>query len=123
MDEKFLNKKQLEDEVLENIKEEYGFDEMKDAFDEAAIPHQLEFFYGDSNENFVQACNFLSLNTDNKEFIDFLVSDTEFQYKWKLLQLCFDTTGWNKSNNPKTYQIVVGTIALKNIPRIFYRPF
>ena len=81
MDEKFLNKKQLEDEVLENIKEEYGFDEMKDAFDEGAVPHQLEFFYGDSNENFVQACNFLSLNTDNKEFIDFLVSDTEFQYK------------------------------------------
>ena len=81
MDEKFLNKKQLEDEVLENIKEEYGFDEMKDAFDETAVPHQLEFFYGDSNENFVQACNFLSLNTDNKEFIDFLVSDTEFQYK------------------------------------------
>ena len=44
--EGFVNKKELEDEALENIKEEYGFEEIKDAFDEASVSHQLEVFYG-----------------------------------------------------------------------------
>ena len=39
-----MNRKQQEDAALENIKEEYGFDEIKDAFDEAASPHQLDIF-------------------------------------------------------------------------------
>ena len=67
-----MNSKKLEDEALENIKEEYGFEEIKSAFDEASVPEQLEFFYGGNNENFVRACNFLSLNEDNNEFIYFL---------------------------------------------------
>ena len=50
LNEKFVNKKELEDEALENIKEEYGFKEIKDVFDEAAIPNQLVFFYGGINE-------------------------------------------------------------------------
>ena len=49
LDEKFVNKKELEDEALENIKEEYGFEEIKDAFDEGSVPNQLDFFYGGSN--------------------------------------------------------------------------
>ena len=28
LDERFVNKRELEDEVLENIKEEYGFEEI-----------------------------------------------------------------------------------------------
>ena len=47
--ENFVNSKKLEDEALENIKEEYGFEEMKNAFDEASVPEQLEFFYGGNN--------------------------------------------------------------------------
>ena len=39
LDEGFINKKELEGEVLGNIKEEYGFEERKDAFDEASVPH------------------------------------------------------------------------------------
>ena len=74
-DEGFVNKKELEDEVLENIKEEYGFEEIKDAIGEASVLHQLEFFYGGINENFIQACYFLSTNKDNREFIAFLVPD------------------------------------------------
>ena len=35
----------------------------------------LNFFYGGINENFIQACYFLSPNNDKKEFIAFLVSD------------------------------------------------
>ena len=58
LDEKLLNKKEIEAVTLEKIKEEYSFNETKDAFDEAAVRHQLDFFYGGTNENFVQACNF-----------------------------------------------------------------
>ena len=75
LDEGFVNKKELEDEALENIKEEYDFEEIRDAFGEASVPHKLEFFYGGINENFTQACYFLSPNNGNREFIAFLVSD------------------------------------------------
>ena len=33
-DERFVNNKERKDEVLESIKEEYNFDEIKDAFDD-----------------------------------------------------------------------------------------
>ena len=67
--------KKLEDEAIENIKEEYGFEEINNAFDEASVPEHFEFFYGGNNKNFVRACYFLSLNKDNNEFISFLCSD------------------------------------------------
>ena len=66
LDEGFVNKKELEDEVPENIKEEYGLEETKDAFDEVSVPHQLEFLHGGINENFIQVCYFLSPNNDNR---------------------------------------------------------
>ena len=74
LNERFVNKKELEDEVLENIKEEYGLEEIKDAFHEASVLHQLEFFYFGINKNFIQACYFFSPNNDNREYIAFLVS-------------------------------------------------
>ena len=77
LDERFADKKKLDDEALENIKEEYGFEEIKDAFYEAAVPHQLDFFYGGANESSVNACNFLPLNNDNRQFNAFLLPDTE----------------------------------------------
>ena len=73
--EKFVNPKELEYETLENIKEEYNFDEIKGAFDEASVTKQLEFFYGGYNEKSTQACKFLSPNEDNNEFIYFFCSD------------------------------------------------
>ena len=41
LDQKFVNKKQQEDAIFKQIKEEYNFDEIKDAFDEATVPHQI----------------------------------------------------------------------------------
>ena len=41
--DKFVNSKKFEDDALENIKEGYGVDEIKDAFDEAAIQNNLNF--------------------------------------------------------------------------------
>ena len=39
LDEQFVNKKKQEDEALENFKEGYGFEEIKDAFDEGSVPN------------------------------------------------------------------------------------
>lgn len=42
----FVNDKAIEEKITEQLKDEYKFDDTKDAFDEEAVPHQLEFFYG-----------------------------------------------------------------------------
>ena len=73
-DEKFVKKKK-QDGALENFKEEYGFEEIKDASNKGSVLNQLDFFYGGQNENFTHAVNFLSLSNDNREFIAFLISD------------------------------------------------
>ena len=54
--------------VNTRLKKEHNFDEIKDAFDHAAVPVQLEFFYGGDNENFVRACKILSPNEDDNEY-------------------------------------------------------
>ena len=73
----FLQAKELEDKNIEEIKEEYKFDKIKDVFEEDAIPPQLDFFYGGEHlsENFIRAYNFLSLNDENIGFADFLCSE------------------------------------------------
>ena len=40
-----VNDKNLQDKKLEQIKEEYNFDEIKDAFDKVKILPQLDFFF------------------------------------------------------------------------------
>ena len=71
----YVNDKNLQDKSLEQIKEEYNFDEIKGTFDEGKILPQLEFSFGGENDNFLQTCNFLSLSEDNNEFFSFLSSD------------------------------------------------
>ena len=65
----------LEEKIIEQIKEKYNFDKIKDAFDHAALPAQLDFFYGGDNANFVRACNLSSPNKDSNEFVLFLCSN------------------------------------------------
>ena len=65
----YVNDRKLHDKTLEQIKEEYNFDEVKDAFDEGKKTP------GGDNDNFVQVCNFLSLNGDNNKFASFICSD------------------------------------------------
>ena len=69
----FLNKNSL---IKNNrkIKEDYNFDEIKDAFDEGAFPHQLDFFYGGENSNLNQAIELLSPSNENRAFIAFLLT-------------------------------------------------
>ena len=70
-----ITKKEEEDVILEKIKEEYGFDDIKEAFDEGKVPENIYFFYRSENENFYQALEFIGLSPVNKKFGAFLMSD------------------------------------------------
>ena len=67
LDQQFVNKKEQEDGVLEQIQEEYNFDEIKDAFDEETVPNQVKFLYGGDNSYFLQAIEFLLPSSENRE--------------------------------------------------------
>ena len=72
----YVNSEELQDRTMEQIKEEYIFDEIKNAFDERIfLPRPAWIFFGDDNENFVRASNILSQHEDNNEFVSFLCSD------------------------------------------------
>lgn len=71
LDKQFVNKKEQEDAVLEQLKDQHNFDDIKNAFDERIASDQVEFFYGGDNDNFVRAIEFLSPSSKNREFIDF----------------------------------------------------
>ena len=62
----------MKKKTIEEIKDEYNFDQIKDTFDEGKVPPQIEFFFGTDNENFVNACNLIELHEDNNEFVSFL---------------------------------------------------
>ena len=55
LEKESVNKNQLEDETLKQIKEEYNFYEIRDVFDKGTVPQQLDFFYGGENSNFNRA--------------------------------------------------------------------
>ena len=44
LNKQFVNKEKQEDVVFEELKDEYNFDDIKDAFDEETVPHQVQFF-------------------------------------------------------------------------------
>ena len=45
LEDNFLQAKELEDKNIEEIKEEYEFDKVKDGFDEETVSPRLDFFY------------------------------------------------------------------------------
>ena len=71
LEQKHINKKQEKDAVLEQIKEDYNFDNIKDTFYDSAVPHQLDFFYNGENSNFNKAIEYLSPSNENREFTAF----------------------------------------------------
>ena len=73
LDKEFITEKEETDAVLEQIKEDYNFDDIKDTFDEVIVHPKIDFFYGGDNDNFVRATEFLSPNSDNREFTAFLL--------------------------------------------------
>ena len=60
--------------IFEKTKEEYGFEDIKEAFDEGRVPENIYFFYVWESENFYQALEFVGLSPINREFGAFLMS-------------------------------------------------
>ena len=66
----FVKVEDLDDKDVQEIKDEYNFDDIKNEFDEI-----LEFFNGgEDNEKIRINCEMLRLTRDNSNFIEFLCS-------------------------------------------------
>ena len=87
-----------EDVVLEQIKEEYGFEDIKDAFDDGYVPNSVYFFYGGESENFARAVEVLRPDADNREFAAFLLSDLGRQVmtSFKTGEILWKSQHWRK---------------------------
>ena len=71
-----LSKKEEEDEILQNVIDEYDISGMKEKMDETGqVPESIYFFYGGDSQNFVDALEFIGLSPINREFAAFLLSD------------------------------------------------
>ena len=44
LEDDYVNDKNVEQKTIEQLKDEYNFDEIKDAFDGGAVSHKLSFF-------------------------------------------------------------------------------
>ena len=76
LDAENRTRQEEEDVVLEQIKEEYGFEDIKDAFNDGYVPDgYVNFFYGGESENFARAVEFLGPDADNRKFAAFSLSD------------------------------------------------
>ena len=75
LDSNFVTPQEENDVVLEQIKEDYNFDEIKNSFDQGIVHESVEFFYGVDNDSFVQNVEFLNPNSDSREFAAFQLSD------------------------------------------------
>ena len=61
--------------MVQQIKQEYGFEDIKESFDEEKIPENIYFFYGGESDNFYRAVEFMGPDANNREFTAFLISD------------------------------------------------
>ena len=75
LDAENITKQEEEDVVLEKIIEEYGFEDIKEAFNEGQVPENIYFFCGGENENFEWAFEFMGPTAENRECGAFLLSD------------------------------------------------
>ena len=57
----YVSDRVLNEKNIEEIKEEYNFDNIKNELDEGHVLPSLEFFYGDENEQCCLSCDILNL--------------------------------------------------------------
>ena len=71
-----LTKKEEEDEILKDLMEEYGVEDIKKTMDETRqVPESIYFFFGGESKTFVNVLEFIGLSPINREFGAFLLSD------------------------------------------------
>ena len=61
--------------MLQQIKQEYGFEDIKESIDEEKIPENIYFFFFFESDNFYRAVEFMGPDANNREFTAFLISD------------------------------------------------
>ena len=68
-----ITKEEAEDLILEKVKEEYDFEDIKDSFDKGNVSETIYFFYDGKSDNFDRSLEVLGLIPMNREFEAFLV--------------------------------------------------
>ena len=63
LDKQFVNKKEQEDAVLEQLKDQHNFDHIKNAFHEGIASDQVEFFMEEITIVLFELLNFFHLAT------------------------------------------------------------
>ena len=72
LDAENITKQEEENVVLEQIKKEYGFDDIKDAIDDEYVSDNVYFFYGGESENFfLELPSFLGLMLITESLLHF----------------------------------------------------
>ena len=75
INDEFVKVEVLDDKEMQEIKDEYNFDNVKNEFDEGKVPEILEFFYGgEDNGKFRINSEMLGSPHNNSDFIKFLCS-------------------------------------------------
>ena len=64
----FRQTTEQKDVILEQIKNEYGFEDIKDTMEEGNVPENIYVFYGGESDNFYKALEFVGLSPMNREF-------------------------------------------------------
>ena len=68
-----ITKEEAEDLILEKVKEEYDFEDIKDSFDKGNVSETIYFFYDGKSDNFDRSLEVLGLIPMNREFEAFLM--------------------------------------------------
>ena len=68
-----VNDKDINEKEIEDIEEEYYFEDIKNTLDKGNTPQLLKFSFGFDNENIIIACNLLSLKKTITSLFHFCV--------------------------------------------------
>ena len=74
LDAENITRQEEEDVLLEKIKEEYDFEDIKDALDDGYVPENVYFFYVGESRNFARAVEFMGPDAEKREVAAFLLS-------------------------------------------------
>ena len=73
--ETFLRDKELQKKSIDEIKEEYNFDEILESLKKGETSDSIKHYFGGENENFFMKCKLLNLSIESENSVDFLSSD------------------------------------------------
>ena len=75
LDFEYFVEQERKQRVLDELREEYDFEDLFRKINDGKVPEQIEFYFGGDNENFFTRCAWLGLDNKNENFIEFFSSD------------------------------------------------